>query len=83
VPDILVQERRKWCGKRFFKQLLRGIRYKPRRFITDGLRNYGAAHGAIPRDVSPSDEQVLEQSGWQPTSTHPATRVADAAHQVI
>jgi len=42
--DILVQDRRNAnAAKRFFKRLLRGLRYKPRRLITDGLRSYGAA----------------------------------------
>ena len=42
VLDILVQERRNGAAaKRFFKRLLRGLRYKPRRLATDGLRSYG------------------------------------------
>ena len=50
--DILVQGRRNAAAaKRFFKRLLRGLRYKPRRLITDGLRSYGAAHRAIMPDV--------------------------------
>jgi putative transposase len=39
VLDILVQDRRNAAAaKRFFKQLLQGLRYKPRRLVTDGLR---------------------------------------------
>jgi putative transposase len=50
VLDILVQGRRNaTAAKRFFKRLLRGLNYKPRRLITDGLRSYGAAQ----RDVLP------------------------------
>jgi putative transposase len=50
--DILVQGRRNAAAaKRFFKRLLRGLRYKPRRLITDGLRSYGAAQRAIIPDV--------------------------------
>ena len=42
VLDILVQERRDGAAaKRFFKRLLQGLRYKPKRLITDGLRSYG------------------------------------------
>ena len=33
------------------KRLLRGLRYKPRRLITDGLRSCGAAQRAIIPDV--------------------------------
>jgi putative transposase len=44
VLDILVQGRRNAsAAKRFFKRLLHGLQYKPKRLITDGLRSYGAA----------------------------------------
>ena len=50
VLDILVQDRRNGAAaKRFFKRLLRGLRFKPRRLVTDGLRSYGVAR----RDVLP------------------------------
>jgi transposase-like protein len=46
--DILVQDRRNGAAaKRFFKHLLRGLQYKPRRLITDVLRSYGVAQRAI------------------------------------
>ena len=35
--------------KRFFKRLLAGLKYRPRRLVTDGLRSYGVAK----RDVLP------------------------------
>jgi putative transposase len=48
--DILVQDRRNaTAAKRFFKCLLAGLKYKPKRIVTDGLRSYGTAH----RDVLP------------------------------
>jgi putative transposase len=51
VLDILVQDRRNaTAARRFFKRLLAGLKYKPRRVITDGLRSYGAAH----REVLPA-----------------------------
>uniref|UniRef100_UPI0038B44FEE DDE-type integrase/transposase/recombinase n=1 Tax=Siccirubricoccus phaeus TaxID=2595053 RepID=UPI0038B44FEE len=31
------------AAKRFFKRLLHGVRYKPKRLVTDGLRSYGVA----------------------------------------
>ena len=44
VLDILVQGRRNaTAAKRFFKRLLAGLKYKPRRIVTDGLRSYGVA----------------------------------------
>jgi putative transposase len=50
VLGILVQERRNAAAaKRFFKRLLAGLRYKPRKIVTDGLRSYGVAQ----RDVLP------------------------------
>ena len=52
VLDILVQGRRNAdAAKRFFKRLLRGLQYKPRRLVTDGLRSYGAARRTIMPDV--------------------------------
>jgi putative transposase len=52
VPDILVQERRNGAAaKRFFKRLLHGLRYKPRRLIADGLRSYAVARRAVLPDV--------------------------------
>ncbi len=44
VLDILVQDRRNGsAAKRFFKRLLAGLKYKPRRLVTDGLKSYGVA----------------------------------------
>ncbi len=43
--DILVQSRRSAkAAKRFFRRLLKGLRYSPRMVVTDKLRSYGAAH---------------------------------------
>ncbi|MFC7556599.1 transposase [Pseudoroseomonas wenyumeiae] len=50
VFDILVQDRRNaTAAKRFFKRLLAGLKFKPSRIITEGLRSYGVAQ----RDVLP------------------------------
>ena len=44
VLDILVQSRRnKKAAKRFFRKLLKGLRYVPRVIVTDKLRSYSAA----------------------------------------
>ena len=48
VLDILVQDRRNGAAaKRFFKRLLHGSKYRPRRLITDGLRSYGVVQRAV------------------------------------
>jgi transposase-like protein len=50
--DILVQEKRDGAAaKRFFRHLLQGLQYKPKRLITDGLRSYGVARRALLPDV--------------------------------
>ncbi|AIB15638.1 hypothetical protein ABAZ39_27620 (plasmid) [Azospirillum argentinense] len=46
--DILVQSRRNTkAAKRFFKKLLKGLRYVPRMVVTDKLRSYAAAKAKI------------------------------------
>ena len=45
---ILVQSRRnKYTAKKFFRELLKGVRYVPRTIITDKLKSYGAAKREI------------------------------------
>lgn len=52
VLDILVQDRRNaTAAKRFFKRPLAGLKYRPRRIVTDGLRSYGAAKREVLPDV--------------------------------
>ena len=52
VLDILVQKHRdKRAAKRFFRKLLKGMRYSPRVIVTDKLRSYGAAKREIMPDV--------------------------------
>ena len=42
--DVLVQSRRnRQAAKRFFRKLLKGLRYAPRVLITDKLKSYAAA----------------------------------------
>jgi putative transposase len=44
VLDILVQRQRNAkAAKKFFRKLLKGLRYVPRVVVTDKLRSYGAA----------------------------------------
>src|SRR3954466_11320479 len=35
------------AAKRFFKRLLVGLKYKPRKIVTDGLRSYGVAQREV------------------------------------
>jgi putative transposase len=52
VLDILVQDRRNAsAAKRFFKRLLAGLKYKPRKIVTDALRSYGVAQREVMPDV--------------------------------
>lgn len=52
VLDILVQKRRNaTAAKRFFKRLLAGLKIRPRRIVTDGLKSYGVACREILPDV--------------------------------
>jgi len=51
VSLIWVQKRRDTrAAKRFFRKLLKGLRYVPRRLVTDKLGSYGAAR----RELLPS-----------------------------
>ena len=60
VLDILVQDRRNaTAAKRFFKRLLHGLKYKPRRIVTDGLRSYGVAHRDMMPDVKHRQSRYL------------------------
>jgi putative transposase len=44
VLDFLVQgQRDKVAAQRFFRRLLKGLKYVPRVMVTDQLRSYGAA----------------------------------------
>src|SRR3712207_1438199 len=52
VLDVLVQDRRNaTAAKRFFKRLLAGLRFKPRRIVTDGLRSDGVAKREVLPEV--------------------------------
>ena len=69
VLDILVQPRRNAsAAKRFFKRLLKGLRYKPKRLVTDGLRSYGVAHREVMPEVRHRVSRYLndraENSHW-------------------
>ena len=60
VLDILVQDRRNaTAAKHFFKRLLAGLKYKPKRLVTDGLRSYGVAHRELMPEVKHRSSRYL------------------------
>jgi len=72
VLDILVQGRRNaTAAKRFFGRLLAGLRYRPKRIVTDGLRSYGAARREVLPDVRHRTSRYLN-SGAE--NSHRPTR---------
>jgi putative transposase len=71
VLDILVQRRRDThAAKKFFRKLLKGLRYVPRVIITDKLRSYGAAKQEILPSVEHRQHRYLNnraENSHQPT----------------
>jgi putative transposase len=71
VLDILVQSRRdKAAAKKFFRKLLKGLKYVPRVIITDQLRSYGAAKRQILRSAEHRQHRYLNnraENSHQPT----------------
>jgi len=71
VLDILVQSKRdKKAAKKFFRKLLKGLRYVPRVLITDKLRSYGAAKTAVLPSVEHHQQRYLNnraENSHQPT----------------
>ena len=86
VLDILVQRRRdKKAAKKFFRKLLKGLRYVPRMIVTDKLKSYGAARN----EVIPSVEHVQQkyqnnraENSHQPTDCGKEL-CADSSHPVM
>jgi putative transposase len=75
VLEILVQSRRdKKAAKKFFRKLLKGLRYVPRVIITEKLRSYSAARA----EVMPSVEHHQQQYQNNRTeNSHQATRMRE------
>jgi len=82
VLDILIQSRRNAkAATKFFRKLLKGLRYVPRVIVTDKLPSYTVAH----REIMPSVEhplEVLEQSGRAVPPAHPSAGARDEAVQI-
>ena len=72
VLDVLVQSRRNAkAAKRFFRKLLKGLRYVPRVLVTDKLASYGVAHRELMPSVTHRQLEVPEQSSRELSTTHP------------
>ena len=71
VLDVLVQSRRNAkAAKRFFRKLLKGLRYVPRMLVTDKLASYGVAHRQLMGSVAHRQSRYLNnraENSHQPT----------------
>ena len=71
VLDILVQSKRdKRAAKKFFRKLLKRLRYVPRVLITDKLRSYGAAKAEVLSSVEHHQQKYQNnraENSHQPT----------------
>ena len=71
VLDILVQSRRNTlAAKKFFRKLLKGLRYVPRVIVTDKLASYQVAHGELVPSVAHRRSRYLNnraENSHQPT----------------
>ncbi len=78
VLDILVQSRRnKKAAKRFFRKLLKGLRYVPRVILTDKLKSYAAAKREILPGVEHRQHKGLNnraENSHQPPPRHDYAR---------
>jgi putative transposase len=75
VLDILVQSHRdKKAAKKFFRKLLKGLRYVPRLIITDKLKRYSAAKA----EVMPSVEHCQQKyQNNRVENSHQPTRLRE------
>src|SRR5882762_6493375 len=71
VLDILVQSRRdKKVAKKFFRKLLKGLRYVPHVIITDKLKSYSAAKAEVMPSVAHLQQKYQNnraENSHQPT----------------
>ena len=62
VLDIMVQSRRdKKAAKKFFRKLLKGLRYVPRVIITDKLKSYSSARAEVIPSVQHLQQKFQNQ----------------------
>ena len=71
VLDVLVQSRRNALAAiKFFRRLLKGLRYVPRVLVTDKLASYGPAHRVVMPSVEHRQSKYLNnraENSHQPT----------------
>jgi putative transposase len=75
VLDILIQSRRdKKAAKKFFRKLLKGLRYVPRVIVTDKLKSYSAGRA----EVMPSVEHLQQKyQNNRAENSHQPTRLRE------
>jgi len=77
VLDILVQSRRNAvAAKRFFRTLLKGLRYVPRVLVTDKLASYQVAHREVLPSVNHRRSRYLNNRA---ENSHQPTRIRERA----
>src|SRR5258708_15741802 len=74
--------RNKKAAKRFFRKLLKGLRYVPRVIITDKLKSYSAAKREILPGVEHRQHPRVEQPGRELAPTNTTTREEDETFQI-
>ena len=75
VLDILVQSRRNAvAAKRFFRKLLKGLRYVPRVLVTDKLASYQVAHRELVPSVTHRRSKYLNNRA---ENSHQPTRIRE------
>ena len=81
VLDILVQGRRdKKAAKKFFRKLLKGMRYVPRLIITDKLKSYSAAKAEVLPGVEHCQQKYQNNRA---ENSHQPTQVAGACDETV
>jgi transposase-like protein len=82
VLDILVQKHRdKRAVKRFFCNLFKGLRYAPRRIVTDKLRSYSAARKEVMPDVIHGSDKWQNNRAGNSLNPHDNARCGDLNHR--
>ena len=77
VLEVLVQSRRNAkAAKRFFRKLLKGLRYVPRVLVTDKLASYGVAHRQLMGSVAHRQSRYLNNRA---ENSHQRTRQRERA----
>ena len=74
VLDVLLQSRRHaLAAKKFFRRLLKGLRYVPRVLVTDKLASYGPAHRVVMPSVEHRQSKYLNSTGPRTRINRPGT----------